>query len=82
VSQDVRPERIFRRIRIPRGHLAVPRLFALREVSMPSFEGGSESTIENAFVEAYNAVVSKDSSFVEEFLQDYEEVLAKGSVKE
>jgi hypothetical protein len=49
---------------------------------MPSFEGGSESTIENAFVEAYNAVVSKDSSFVEEFLQDYEEVLAKGSVKE
>jgi DNA invertase Pin-like site-specific DNA recombinase len=45
-------------------------------------KGIPESTIENAFVEAYNAVVSKDSSFVEEFLQDYEEVLAKGSVKE
>jgi glycosyltransferase involved in cell wall biosynthesis len=45
-------------------------------------KGIPESTIENAFVEAYNAIVSKDSSFVEEFLQDYEEVLAKGSVKE
>jgi site-specific DNA recombinase len=45
-------------------------------------KGIPETTIENAFVEAYNAVVGKDSSFIQEFLHDYEEVVAKGSVKE
>jgi hypothetical protein len=49
---------------------------------MPLSKGIPETTIENAFVEAYNAVVGKDSSFVEEFLQDYEEVARQRQRKE
>jgi DNA invertase Pin-like site-specific DNA recombinase len=45
-------------------------------------KGLPETVLEKAFVEAYNAVVGKDSSFVEEFIKDYEDVLAKGTARE